>query len=279
MDKAIHCLQGKLSRGVTGLKQAKDAESVEHSQAHHHQQQQQHQPLLPPSRAPMSTSCSQDEQPVLLDVAEPSLLPCDHFDIVGDGHDKNTDIIMMQPFVSSSQPAVSLSSSSSIKLNVAESSQYLAVYPASMVLLRLKKETIRDCAFGLTQLVLFSNANGIIIPASSSASASIAKFWCYCETVEEVSLIVDEESLSEFNESSVIVSPDRWRVIKLCGKTYGFDETGIVAAMSGLNSVHTPVLNISSFGANVTLVLEDALEESVACLCASLHLDRVEKLK
>ncbi|KAF0689955.1 Aste57867_18599 [Aphanomyces stellatus] len=148
---------------------------------------------------------------------------------------------------------------------VVESGQYLAVYPASMVLVRLKKDALRDSAFGLTQLVLRSQGGA-------------HAFWCYCETGEEISLIVDEECLVAFSESAVIVSPDRWRVIKLCGRTYNFDETGVVAAMSALNSVNTQVLNISSFGANVTLVLDDALDESVASLCASLNLTRVDRL-
>ncbi|RHY55124.1 hypothetical protein DYB30_003122 [Aphanomyces astaci] len=85
-----------------------------------------------------------------------------------------------------------------------------------------------------------------------------------------------QECLANFAEHAVIVSHDRWRVIKLCGKTYDFDETGIVAAMSGLNAVDTQVLNISSFGSNVTLVLDEALDASVASLCESLKLTRVE---
>ncbi|RHY42636.1 hypothetical protein DYB38_012243, partial [Aphanomyces astaci] len=84
------------------------------------------------------------------------------------------------------------------------------------------------------------------------------------------------ECLANFAEHAVIVSHERWRVIKLCGKTYDFDETGIVAAMSGLNAVDTQVLNISSFGSNVTLVLDEALDASVASLCESLKLTRVE---
>ncbi|KAG9412468.1 GATS protein-like 3 [Aphanomyces cochlioides] len=149
------------------------------------------------------------------------------------------------------------------------SGQYLAVYSACMVLVRLKKEALRDCAFGLTQLVL----------KSQSATKLTDSFWCYCETAEEISLILDEECLTDFAEDAVIVSPDRWRVIKLCGKTYDFDETGIVAAMSGLNSANTQVLNVSSFGSNVTLVLEDVLEESVASLCSILNVSRVERIE
>ncbi|OQS00394.1 hypothetical protein ACHHYP_03640 [Achlya hypogyna] len=212
LEKAVDCLQRKLSRGVHGLKECKDEEtnrrlSSEGSESPVHS-------LGPASPTPQSP------------------------------------------------------------LGLSASSQYLAVYPASMVLVRLKKDAIRDSAFGLTQLLLLTNAPGI----AATSLAHARGFWCYCETSEEISLIMDEDCLTDFSEAAVIVSPDRWRVITLCGRKYGFDETGIVAAMSGLNSVNTQVLNISSFCSNVTLVLEDALDESVACLCASLNLDRVERL-
>ncbi|ETV92715.1 hypothetical protein, variant 1 [Aphanomyces invadans] len=170
---------------------------------------------------------------------------------------------------------------------VVDSAQYLAVYPERMVLVRLKKEALRESAFGLTQLVLRSSSAQTAATPPSHCSTS---FWCYCETAEEISLILDnvrllspvfmltcrQECLADFSETAVIVSHDRWRVIKLCGKTYDFEETGIVAAMSALNAVDTQVLNISSFGSNVTLVLEEALDASVASLCESLNLTRVD---
>ncbi|EQC41848.1 hypothetical protein, variant [Saprolegnia diclina VS20] len=212
LEKAIHCLQSKLSRGVHGLKEVKDEET---------------------SRR-----------------------------LSSEGSDSPSHL---------SSPSSLLPSPVSV---AGSSSQYLAVYPASMVLVRLKKDAIRDSAFGLTQLLMTTNAPGVATTSRQHASA----FWCYCETAEEICLILDEECLSDFSESAVVVSPDRWRVITLCGRKYGFDETGIVAAMSGLDSVHTQVLNISSFGSNVTLVLEDALDEAVATLAASLRLDRVERL-
>lgn len=72
------------------------------------------------------------------------------------------------------------------------------------------------------------------------------------------------------------MSPDRWRAIKLSGRTYGFDETGVVAAMSSFKT-ETQVLNVCSFGSNVTFVLEHTLEDSVATLCANLNISHVER--
>lgn len=146
------------------------------------------------------------------------------------------------------------------------------MYPESLVLVRLQKEALRENAYGLTQLVLMSDSadDGT---AERTPDAGFS-FWCYCETAEEVSLIMHERCLSAFAEDSMIVSPDRWRAIKLCGRTFGFDETGVVAAMSGC-STDTQVLNISCFGSNVTLVLDHMVDESLAVLCESLQISKV----
>ncbi|DAZ99295.1 TPA: hypothetical protein N0F65_005463 [Lagenidium giganteum] len=93
----------------------------------------------------------------------------------------------------------------------------------------------------------------------------------------DTDIIYVQRCLSSFTEDSIIVSPDRWRAIKLSGRTYGFDETGVVAAMSGFDT-ETQVLNVSSFGSNVALVLDHTLEESIATLCSSLQISRVERL-
>ncbi|OQR88836.1 hypothetical protein THRCLA_10069 [Thraustotheca clavata] len=208
LERAIDCLQNKLSRGVHGLKECKDEET--------------------------SRKLS--------------------------GEDLGSPLPAPAPLLS---PA-----------SVSSSSQYLAVYPTSFFLVRLRVESIRESAFGLTQLLLSTNVGGI----SATSFQTGNSFWCYSETSEEISMIVDEDSLAHFSENAVIVSPDRWRGITLCGRRVGFEETGIVAAMSGITSVNTQVLNISSYGSNVTLVLENALEESITCLCETLNLDRVVRL-
>lgn len=89
-------------------------------------------------------------------------------------------------------------------------------------------------------------------------------------------MMCTQRCLLSFDDDSIIVSPDRWRAIKLSGRTYGFDETGVVAAMSGF-ATDTQVLNVSSFGSNVTFVLDHTLEDSIATLCSSLSISHVER--
>ncbi|TYZ60011.1 hypothetical protein PybrP1_002202 [[Pythium] brassicae (nom. inval.)] len=175
-------------------------------------------------------------------------------------------------------------------LPVVGSGQYLVVYPESLVIVRLRKDAIRKCAYGLTQQVLLSygslpegdRGSSAEEPAESTREeqrlrdAEMVSFWSYCETAEEISLIVTERYLESFEDDAIIVSPDRWRAIKLCGRTYGFDETGVVAAMSGF-STDTQVLNVSSFGSNVTFVLDHTLDASIDTLCSSLSITHVER--
>ncbi|RLN97821.1 hypothetical protein BBJ28_00023845 [Nothophytophthora sp. Chile5] len=149
------------------------------------------------------------------------------------------------------------------------------VYPESLVLVRLQKDALRASAYGLTQLILLSTG-AETTDSEQAAETGEMSFWCCCETAEEVSLIMDECCLASFEEESLIVSPDRWRAIKLNGRTFGFDETGVVAAMSGC-STDSQVLNVSCFGSNVAFVLDDMLDDSIATLCASLDISRVDR--
>lgn len=77
-----------------------------------------------------------------------------------------------------------------------DSGQYLVVYPESLVLVRLRKDAIRESAFGLTQLVLLSYSSPLSgtedDKATDESSESGVSFWSYCETAEEISLIVTE---------------------------------------------------------------------------------------
>ncbi|KAF1775986.1 GATS-like ACT domain [Phytophthora cactorum] len=155
--------------------------------------------------------------------------------------------------------------------------QYLTVYPDSLVLVRLQKDALRASAYGLTQLVLLST--GSVSTESEDeplGETGEVSFWCLCETAEEVSLIMDERCLSSFEKESLIVSPDRWRAIKLSGRAYGFDETGVVAVMSGCTT-DAQVLNVSCFGSNVAFVLDDTLDDAIETLCSSLDISRVER--
>jgi hypothetical protein len=81
---------------------------------------------------------------------------------------------------------------------------------------------------------------------------------------------LEESDVDRFPEGSLVVSPQPWRVIKLCGRAIAFDETGVVCAMSQVDS-DVPTLNISTAITNCTLVPEERLDETLRQLSAELH--------
>ena len=69
---------------------------------------------------------------------------------------------------------------------------------------------------------------------------------------------------------TLVVSPQPWRVIKLSGRAIDYDETGIVCAMSQVES-DVPTLNISTAITNCTLVPEERLEYTLELLSKALQ--------
>ena len=87
---------------------------------------------------------------------------------------------------------------------------------------------------------------------------------------EEITLMISEDDVQSFPENSLLISPETWRSIKLCGRAIEFDETGIVSAMSRVES-DIPTLNISTASTNCTLVPEYLLENALTSLSEVLN--------
>jgi hypothetical protein len=73
-----------------------------------------------------------------------------------------------------------------------------------------------------------------------------------------------QAALRDFPPGAVLGSPAPWRAMKLTGRKIGFDETGVVSSMFAPYRERVPLLNLSTFGANVTLVEERELESALA---------------
>ena len=86
---------------------------------------------------------------------------------------------------------------------------------------------------------------------------------------DELTFLLDESDVDKFPEQALIVSPQRWKVVKLCGRPIDFNETGIVSAMSHVDSV--PSLNISSYNTNSTLVPEEHLQYALDTLSRAFN--------
>lgn len=73
--------------------------------------------------------------------------------------------------------------------------QYLSIFPGVLVMLRLNKAMLKQSAYALTEMILFSKA--ALAPQSEDSlpeqqQRACHYFWCFCESEEELSLIVDE---------------------------------------------------------------------------------------
>jgi hypothetical protein len=93
--------------------------------------------------------------------------------------------------------------------------------------------------------------------------------WGLWQCENELTFLLDESDVDSFPEGSLTVSPQRWRLIKLGGRMIEFHETGIVSAMSKIDS-SIPSLNISTATTNCTLVPEELLEQTLDCLSEAL---------
>jgi hypothetical protein len=109
------------------------------------------------------------------------------------------------------------------------------------------------------------------IPVSDDIDIKLGTFMMgFWQREDELTFLIDEEDLDMFPEGALDVSPQRWRVIKLCGRAIEFDETGIVSAMSRIEST-VQCLNISTATTNCTLVPEELLDSTAEALSDALQ--------
>ena len=100
--------------------------------------------------------------------------------------------------------------------------------------------------------------------------------WGIWQCGDEITLLLEESDTLLFPEGALQVSPQHWRIIKLSGRAIDFDETGIVSAMSQIES-GIPALNISTATTNCTLVPEELLVTTLSALSATMKLPAEEE--
>ena len=113
-----------------------------------------------------------------------------------------------------------------------------------------------------------SFSNDLLLAVESSRKDKF--LWGIWRCENEITLLLQENDVDRFPEGSLIVSPQPWKVIKLSGRPIEYDETGIVCAMSQIES-DVPTLNISTALTNCTLVPEERLQYTLNQLSESLN--------
>ena len=101
-------------------------------------------------------------------------------------------------------------------------------------------------------------------PDARETGRGRSSFWSYTHTECDVSLIIDQRELAEFPPGAVLGEPTCWRAVKLCGRRFEFDETGVVSAMFAPHKERVPMLNVSTFSNNLTLVEDENLDRQTS---------------
>lgn len=95
--------------------------------------------------------------------------------------------------------------------------------------------------------------------------------WGVCQCDDEVTLLLHHDDVKCFTEGSLIISPQHWKIIKLCGRKIAFDETGIVSAMSCMEEINVSTLNLSTAITNCALVPENELDSALNSLAKTFN--------
>eukprot|EP00743_Colponemidia_sp_Colp-15_P002827 GILK01003059.1.p1 GENE.GILK01003059.1~~GILK01003059.1.p1 ORF type:complete len:325 (+),score=52.20 GILK01003059.1:42-977(+) len=129
----------------------------------------------------------------------------------------------------------------------------LHVVQSTAFVARIEKNEVKTQAHALL--------HAFFLPQSNDRLVSFT--W----TDDEVSLILDEQSLNQFTESSLVRSPGSWRPIAVGDDPLGFDETGIVCSQAEpLFQAHIPLFYLSTFSTDYTLVMQADLDRALEVL-------------
>ena len=177
--------------------------------------------------------------------------------------------------------STSPASSSSVLNDLERDRLFIKVLGARLAVVRLQVGMLQPCTSALLKRLLFSRqplSSGVVIGEAAQNSARAvdrepdaretgrgrSSFWSYTHTECDVSLIIDQRSLADFPPGAVLGEPTCWRAVKLCGRRFEFDETGVVSAMFAPYKQGVPLLNVSTFATNVTLVEDKDLDRALS---------------
>lgn len=120
---------------------------------------------------------------------------------------------------------------------------------------------------------IFENSRSIekdLYNDSKNKNSSATFMWGMWNYDDELTILMEESDIEKFPSNALILSPQKWRVIKLCGRPIAFDETGIVSSMSKIET-SIPSLNISTATTNCTLIPDELLDATLISLSQVLN--------
>jgi hypothetical protein len=121
-----------------------------------------------------------------------------------------------------------------------------------LYIVRLAKETLPTCAYALMKLFLFPKTE--------------RHFFSFTETSEEISMVLDDESLLLFPPHTLKVSATSWRALSVTLGSSGY-STGTVSTLANILSKNGIALfYLSTANTDFVLVQEGKLERAIAAL-------------
>jgi hypothetical protein len=171
--------------------------------------------------------------------------------------------------------------SNSVTLESTLQSASLAVVPTPLVLTSVSRAMLKESMFSLMKQ-LTANTDKLVhlhqVGKDRKREQTLPHdyLWAYLSTADEVSILLDERDIKDFPEDSLVVLPQRWRAVRLLAKDIPFDEVGIVAIMSSPYEAGVPLLNMSTYSTNVSLVAETDVADAVETLKLKLSGDRTK---
>lgn len=115
------------------------------------------------------------------------------------------------------------------------------------------------------------SSSGASGAASASAKPMTSFMWGMWQCGDEITFLLEEDDVAQFPPGALQIVPQQWRVIKLSGRAIDFDETGVVSAMSQVDT-GIPALNISTALTNCTLVPDELLSVTLDSLASTMNL-------
>jgi len=130
--------------------------------------------------------------------------------------------------------------------------------PYRLFLVSVQRDSLDSCIKPLLHLSFYSDMR--------------STFFSYTDTDEEISLILDEESVRYFKSAvgsnvSFTVAPDGWKAIQVDEEATMIDATGIIANLSApLTDAGIGMIYLSAYECDLILVQESQIDEAVSCL-------------
>jgi len=133
---------------------------------------------------------------------------------------------------------------------------HLSVLPYRLRIAQLERKKCNVCALSILNIMMFSEKD---------------RFFSYTDTTKEISLVLDEDTVKEFPDQLLVLSPKHFRALELNSSAHPQGSTGIVHFLSHpLANAGISIYYISTYETDYTLIMEEDLSKAIQYLKGSI---------